>query len=203
MLVLRYMFSTVLTNRLVNNPANMFNSDSVYMFNDESVNILPAVRPTCSPVTWPTCSPVPRPTCSPVPRPTCSPVPRPPRSTVTWPTCSPVPRPICSPVTWVASELEKCKKNVLGNMFSSEFDWWICWPCTRNTTLGPSVKSSIPSRWLSYEELCISMLAIPFECTLREEKWLVTSIYLPPSQNGEYFQNSLTKIIWLFGKHLW
>ena len=49
MLVLRYMFSTVLTNRLVNNPTNMFNCDSANMFNSES---------TCSPVPPPTCSPV-------------------------------------------------------------------------------------------------------------------------------------------------
>ena len=47
MLVLRYMFSTVLTNRLANNPANMFNSDSTYMFNSMSVKILPEVKQTC------------------------------------------------------------------------------------------------------------------------------------------------------------
>ena len=46
-LVLRYMFSTVLTNRLANNPANMFNSDSTYMFNSMSVKILPEVKQTC------------------------------------------------------------------------------------------------------------------------------------------------------------
>ena len=23
----------------------------------------------------------------------------------------------------------------MANMFPSEVDWWICWPCTRNTTL--------------------------------------------------------------------
>ena len=47
MLVLRYMFSTVLTNRLANNSANMFNSDLAYMFNSKSVNILAEVRRTC------------------------------------------------------------------------------------------------------------------------------------------------------------
>ena len=47
MLVLRYLFSTVLTNRLANNSANMFNSDSAYMFNSKSVNILAEVRWTC------------------------------------------------------------------------------------------------------------------------------------------------------------
>ena len=44
MLVLRYMFITVLTNRLANNSANLFNSDWAYMFNSESVNIFPEVR---------------------------------------------------------------------------------------------------------------------------------------------------------------
>ena len=57
------------------------------------------------------------------------------------------------------------------------------------------VKSSIPSSCLCYEELCISIQAIPFEINLRKEKWLVISIYRPPSQNSEYFPNSLTKII--------
>ena len=57
------------------------------------------------------------------------------------------------------------------------------------------VKSSVPSRCLSFEELCISKQAIPFEINLRKEKWLVISIYRPPSQSSEYFQNSLTKII--------
>ena len=57
------------------------------------------------------------------------------------------------------------------------------------------VKSSIPSRRLSFEELCISIQAIPFEINLRKEKWLVISIYRPPLQNSEYFLNSLTKII--------
>ena len=57
------------------------------------------------------------------------------------------------------------------------------------------VKFSIPSRWLCYEELLISIQAIPFGINLRKEKWLVISIYRPPSQNSEYFLNSLTKII--------
>ena len=57
------------------------------------------------------------------------------------------------------------------------------------------VKSSIPSRCLSFEELCISLQAISFEINLRKEKWLVISVYRPPLQNSEYFLNSLTKII--------
>ena len=98
MLVLRYMFITVLTNRLANNSADMFNSDLVYVFNSESVNILPEVRRTCSPVAHPISSTVILPTCSEVPWLTGSPVPRSTCSPVTWPTCSPVPWPTCSPV---------------------------------------------------------------------------------------------------------
>ena len=57
------------------------------------------------------------------------------------------------------------------------------------------VKSSVPSRCLSFEELCISIQAIPFEINLRKKKRLVISLYRPSSQNSEYFLNSLTKII--------
>ena len=60
------------------------------------------------------------------------------------------------------------------------------------------VKSSIPSRRLSCENLCNSIQAVPFEINLRKEKWLVISIYRPPSHNSEYFLNNLTKMIDLF-----
>ena len=33
------------------------------------------------------------------------------------------------------------------------------------------VKSLIPSRCLSYKELCISVQLIPFDINLRKEKW--------------------------------
>ena len=56
-------------------------------------------------------------------------------------------------------------------------------------------KSSISSRCLFYEELCISIDSIPFEVNLRKEKWLLISIYRPVSQSSEYFLNSLTRII--------
>ena len=57
------------------------------------------------------------------------------------------------------------------------------------------VKSSIPSHCLCYEELFISILAIPFEINLRKEKWLLISIYCPPSQNSEYSLNFLTRMV--------
>ena len=56
------------------------------------------------------------------------------------------------------------------------------------------VKPSLPSRRLSCENLCDSIQAVPFEVNLRKEKWLVISIYRPPSQNSEYFLNNLTKM---------
>ena len=41
------------------------------------------------------------------------------------------------------------------------------------------IKSSIPSRQLSYGIICDSIQAIPFEINLRQEKWLVISILSP------------------------
>ena len=57
------------------------------------------------------------------------------------------------------------------------------------------LKSSIPSRQLSYGSICNSIQAIPFEINLRQEKWLVISIYRPPSQDSGFFIHSLTEII--------
>ena len=60
------------------------------------------------------------------------------------------------------------------------------------------VKSSIQSLRLTCGNLCDSTQAIPFEINLRKEKWLVISGYRPPTQDREYFLNSLTKLIDLF-----
>ena len=45
-----------------------------------------------------------------------------------------------------------------------------------------------------------SIQAIPFELNLRKEKWLVISIYRPPSQDSEFFLTSLTVILNHFTK---
>ena len=45
-----------------------------------------------------------------------------------------------------------------------------------------------------------SIQAILFELNLRKEKWLVISIYRPPSQDSEFFLNSLTVILDHFTK---
>ena len=60
------------------------------------------------------------------------------------------------------------------------------------------VKSSVPSRCLSCEDLCDSIQAVPLEINLRKGKWLVISIHRPPSQNSEYFLNNLTVMIETF-----
>ena len=62
------------------------------------------------------------------------------------------------------------------------------------------IKSNIPTRQLNCGNLCKSIQAIPFEINLRKEKWLVISIYQPPSQNSDFFLNSLTSIIYHFAK---
>ena len=59
-------------------------------------------------------------------------------------------------------------------------------------------KSSIPSRRLPCENLCNSTRAVIFEIDLRKEKWLVMSIYRPPSQSCEHFLNNLTNLIDFF-----
>ena len=46
----------------------------------------------------------------------------------------------------------------------------------------------------------LSIQAITFELNLRKEKWLVISIYRPPSQDSEFFLNSLTVILDHFTK---
>ena len=62
------------------------------------------------------------------------------------------------------------------------------------------LKSSFSSRKLKCYVLLKSIQAIPFELNLRKEKWLVTSIHRPPSQDSEFFLNSLTIILNQFTK---
>ena len=60
------------------------------------------------------------------------------------------------------------------------------------------IKSSVPCRKLPCENSFNSIQAIVFEINLRNEKWLVISIYRPPSQDSLFFLNSLTNIIVVF-----
>ena len=64
----------------------------------------------------------------------------------------------------------------------------------------PYVKSSIPSRKLKCDVLSNSIQAIKCELNLRKEKSLVISIYRPPSEDSEFFLNSLTITLDHFAK---
>ena len=69
---------------------------------------------------------------------------------------------------------------------------------SRSGSILEYVKSSIPSRRQSCENLCGSIKAVPVEISLRKEICLVISIYRAPSQNSEYFLNKLTVMIDFF-----
>ena len=62
------------------------------------------------------------------------------------------------------------------------------------------VISSVSSRKLKCDVLLKSIQAIPVELILRKGKWLVISIYWPPSQDSDFFWNSLTIILDHFTK---
>ena len=55
-----------------------------------------------------------------------------------------------------------------------------------------------PSRQLHCINLNLFIQAVPFEIDFRKNKWLVISVYRPPSQNSEYFLNELDKMIDFF-----
>ena len=57
------------------------------------------------------------------------------------------------------------------------------------------INSSIPSRQLHCGNLNLFIQAALFEINLREDKWLVISVYTPPSQKRECFLNELDKMI--------
>ena len=58
-----------------------------------------------------------------------------------------------------------------------------------------NIKSSIPSRQLSYGSIFEYLQAMTFEINLRQEKWLMISICCPPSQGSGFFIHFLTKIV--------
>ena len=57
------------------------------------------------------------------------------------------------------------------------------------------INSSIPSIQLYCGNLNLPIQTVPFEINLRNYKWLVISVYRPPSQIREYFLNELNKMI--------
>ena len=57
------------------------------------------------------------------------------------------------------------------------------------------VRSYLPLRQLTKHEISSDIQALVFEINLRKEKWFFLSIYKPPSQNCQYFLDSLHNII--------
>ena len=66
----------------------------------------------------------------------------------------------------------------------------IVWMCLKKVADLVYINSSIPSRQLHCRNLNLSIQAVPFEINLRTDKWLVISVYRPPSQKREYFSLS-------------
>ena len=57
------------------------------------------------------------------------------------------------------------------------------------------INSSISSRQIHCRNLNLSMQAVPFKINFRKDKWLVISVYRPPSQNSEYLLYGLDEMI--------
>ena len=68
------------------------------------------------------------------------------------------------------------------------------------------VKSYLPLRQLTKHEISSDIQALAFEINLRKEKWFFLSIDKPPSQNCQYFLDSLHNIIEIYsgvyGNHI-
>ena len=57
------------------------------------------------------------------------------------------------------------------------------------------IKSSLPSRIISYFKPPENIQATPFELNLRKEKWLLVSIYKPSLQSNSYFLDTLNDLL--------
>ena len=57
------------------------------------------------------------------------------------------------------------------------------------------VRDNIPSRYISKFTIPNDIQILPFELNLRKRKWLVLSLYKPPSQNNEYFIDNLELVL--------
>ena len=60
------------------------------------------------------------------------------------------------------------------------------------------VRSYLPLRRLTEHKISSNIQALVFEINLSREKWFFLSIYKPPSQNCQYFLNSLHNIIYFY-----
>jgi len=57
------------------------------------------------------------------------------------------------------------------------------------------VDKNLPSRLLSLFKLPVDIQAIPIEVASAKQKWLIVSIYRPPSKNLKYFLSNITEMI--------
>ena len=57
------------------------------------------------------------------------------------------------------------------------------------------IKSSLPAKTLYNYTLPSDIQAIPFKLNLKKRKWLFLSIYKLPSQNSQYFLNSISNML--------
>ena len=57
------------------------------------------------------------------------------------------------------------------------------------------IKSSLPSRIMSNFKVPKNTEVIPFELTIRKEKWLFFSVYNPPLQSKNYFLDTLNDLL--------
>ena len=63
------------------------------------------------------------------------------------------------------------------------------------------IKASFLSKILTKFKLPINIQIIPFEINLRKEKWLFVSIYKPPSQSNQYFQDILGDLLDFYSQY--
>ena len=62
------------------------------------------------------------------------------------------------------------------------------------------IKFSLPSKILTKFKLPRNIQIIPFEINLRKEKWLIGSIYKPPSQGNQYFLDILGNLLDIYSQ---
>ena len=83
--------------------------------------------------------------------------------------------------------------DIVGNNFDvTIIITWLSWAFEvgyKSSQWWTSFIASLPSKILTKFKLPINIQIIPFEINLRKHKWLFVSIYKPPSQSSQYFQD--------------
>ena len=95
-------------------------------------------------------------------------------------------------------------------MQESVFFWPYCLEISNKSgCIFVYIKSNTPTCQLNCRNFCNSIQAVPLEINSRKEKWLVISIYRPPSQNSEFskrlikYHKLLYKNFWQLYNHWW